>query len=57
MKIVIQMKQFKTTPGTVVYHAVSNPEKSVTPLVKSIYLTRSVLSIPYLDEITVTVEC
>ena len=53
MKHVIQMKQFKTTPGTVVYQA-SMTEKR--PLVRSIYLTKLVLSMPYPDKITVTIE-
>ena len=56
MKHVIKMQKFKTTPGTVVYQAETSPGKPLVPLVKSIYLTKTTLSRPYPENITVTVE-
>ena len=56
MKQIIEMGQFKTTLNTVVYKAGIYGRIDKVPFVKSIYLTKSMLSVPYPENITVTVE-
>ena len=56
MKRMIYMVQSKTALHTVVYVARADLETLKTPLIKTLYLTKSELPLPYPQYIMVTVE-
>ena len=56
MKTTTNMIQSKTTLHMVVYAAEANQGRPGTPLIKTIYLTKSELPLPYPEHIMVTVE-